>query len=383
MSRNRLKKKIINASKRVGIDKIGFMKATNFFYLKDSLTRQKNKGYNSGFEHQNIDERLDPKIIFDNPKTIISIALAYPSHFSSKLDNSNEKRGEFARASWGIDYHKILHEKINLLISEIKSLTTGELRFKAMVDTGELIDVVIAAFAGVGFIGKNGLLITKEFGSFVYLGEIISNLEIIPDNPRKNKCGNCRRCLDNCPSKALLGGGRMNAKRCLSYQTQTKGFMPIEFRKLMRKMIYGCDVCQLVCPFNRGKNFFLHREMEPKINEVRPILKDFLTMSNFEFKKRFGKMAGSWRGKKPLLRNAIIALANINDRSAVNDFTQIIKTNPVAMIRGTAAWGVGQLVKRPTEDLKKMFEFSLKKETDEETIQEFERVLKKWETESA
>ncbi len=112
------------------------------------------------------------------------------------------------------------------------------------------------------------------------------------------------RCVTACPTKALLGDGRMNAQRCLSYQTQTKGMMPEEYRKKMRNVIYGCDICQLVCPYNQGKDFHFHEEMEPKVDEVYPKLKPMLSMSNKDFKQQFGHLAGSWRGKKPLQRNA-------------------------------------------------------------------------------
>lgn len=160
----------------------------------------------------------------------------------------------------------------------------------------------------------NGLLITEEFGSFVYLGEVTTNIQFEPDEPVPNGCGDCTRCITGCPTGALLGDGRMNAQKCLSYQTQTKGMMPEEYRKKMRNVIYGCDICQLVCPYNKGKDFHFHEEMEPKIEEVYPKLAPLLTISNKEFKQQFGHLAGSWRGKKPLQRNALIALANLGLR---------------------------------------------------------------------
>ena len=142
----------------------------------------------------------------------------------------------FARASWGIDYHDILRERLDRLIAFIKEQAQTmeeqvEWRFAPQVDTGELVDVAAAQRAGLGFIGRNGLLITEEFGSFVYLGEIVTNISLEPDEEVPFGCGDCMRCVTACPTKALLGDGRMNAQRCLSYQTQTKGMMPEEYRK--------------------------------------------------------------------------------------------------------------------------------------------------------
>ncbi|MGX7349630.1 tRNA epoxyqueuosine(34) reductase QueG [Dolosicoccus paucivorans] len=370
-----LKERIIEEAHRIGIDKIGFASAEPFDHLEASLKEQKEKGYTSGFEHPVIEERIYPEKIFAKPKSIISIALAYPSQLKNPLPQERgNRRGMFARASWGIDYHDILRERMNRLIDFIKQETqTAE--FKPMVDTGELIDVAVAQRAGLGFIGRNGLLITKEFGSWVYLGEIITDLEFEYDEPVPFGCGDCYRCVTACPTDALLGDGRMNAKRCLSYQTQTKGYMPVEFRRKMTSIIYGCDICQLSCPYNKGIDWHLHEEMEPDPELVQPALKELLTLSNREFRDTFGKMAGSWRGKKPLQRNAIIALANFNDQSAIPLLIEIMEKDPREMIRGTAAWAISQIQKRYNEALNECVYEQLQKETDLETIEEMTKAL--------
>ena len=248
------------------------------------------------------------------------------------------------------------------LIDYIKSEVNQEdVAFKPMVDTGELIDVRVAERAGIGFVGKNGLLVTKEFGSYVYLGELITNIEFPVDAPVDYGCGDCTRCVDFCPTNALLGNGKMNAQRCLSYQTQTKGFMPKEFRKKIGHVIYGCDICQQVCPYNKGKDFHLHPEMEPSVEETHPLLKPLVTISNKEFKERFGKMAGSWRGKKPLQRNAIIALANYRDKTAVPLLLKVMKEDMRPVIKGTAAWAVSEIISESSEELIHYFTEMLEK----------------------
>ncbi|WP_436630274.1 tRNA epoxyqueuosine(34) reductase QueG [Latilactobacillus sakei] len=372
-----LKEQVIAASREIGIDKIGFTSAAPFDYLEASLIEQKKNGHSSGFEHKVLEERLYPELIFDQPKSIIAIALAYPTKIHNKPARTGAKRGSFARASWGIDYHDILRDKMAQLIDAIKELADedDEVTFKPMVDTGELSDVAVAQRAGLGFIGLNGLLITPEFGSFVYLGEIITNIPFEPDTPMANQCGSCTRCIDYCPPSALLGDGLLNATRCLSYQTQTKGFMPEEFRPKIRSVIYGCDICQQVCPFNKGKDFHFHPDMEPDPEAVMPELQPLLTISNKEFKVKFGHLSGSWRGKKPIQRNAIIALANVKDRTAIPQLLQLIDNDPRPVIRGTAAWALGQLVRDVTPEMLDFLQQAADKEEEPEAQVEFHKAL--------
>ena len=375
-----LKEKIKLKAEELGIDKIGFTHAEPFYTLEDRLKKQRAAGHNSGFEHKNIEERIYPEKIFEQPKSIISIALAYPSRMKKPRSEKGRPRGEFARASWGTDYHHILNDRMNKLIAYIKEAADeeniGSVDFKPMVDTGELVDVAVAQRAGLGFIGRNGLLITEEFGSFVYLGEIITNIDFEADEEVPFGCGDCMKCIDACPTGALLGDGRINAQVCLSYQTQTKGYMPDEFRKKMGRVIYGCDICQVVFPYNRGINTHHHEEMEPDPELTNPVLEPLLDISNREFKESFGKMAGSWRGKKPLQRNAIIALANYREKSAIPKLLQVIETDPRPMIRGTAAWAIAKITEEsPNQELILFLEEMREKEDETETIAEFNKAL--------
>ena len=374
---HQLKEMIKAKAAEIGIDKIGFTHAEPFYSLEEKLIKQQAKGHHSGFEHKVIEERIYPERIFDEPRSIIAIALAYPSKMRNKPPRvKGERRGEFARASWGRDYHTILRDRMDQLVAYIKEIAPGEVSFKPMVDTGELVDVAVAQRAGLGFIGRNGLLITEEFGSYVYLGEILTNIEFESDEQVPFGCGDCMRCVDACPTDALLGDGRMNANRCLSYQTQTKGYMPKEYRRNMGHVIYGCDICQIVCPYNKGIDSHFHEEMEPEPENTMPLLKPLLTISNRDFKDTFGDLAGSWRGKKPLQRNAIIALANYRDYTAVPDLLNVIDNDPRPMIRGTAAWAVATITsKRPNEEIVLFLEEALEKETEEETITEFKEAI--------
>ncbi|KIL46737.1 tRNA epoxyqueuosine(34) reductase QueG [Jeotgalibacillus soli] len=367
-----LKQEIIDHSKSLGIDKIGFTTANLFTELKNHLIRQEQLGYQSGFEEKDINKRIDPSLIFDHPRSIISIALAYPSKMKDAPRSvKGARRGIFARASWGTDYHTVLRDRLTRLEAFIKE-RVPEARFKSMVDTGELSDRAVAERAGIGWSAKNCAVITPEFGSYVYLGEMISNLPFEPDEPMEDQCGSCNKCVDACPTGALVQGGQLNSQKCIAFLTQTKGFLPDQYREKLGNRIYGCDTCQTVCPKNKGKDFHFHLEMEPDGEIAKPLLEPLLTMSNKEFNETFGHVSGSWRGKKPIQRNAIIALAHFKEESAVPTLIDIMKNDVRPVIRGTAAWAIGKIGGAEASDA---LIVQHRHEKDEEVLEEIKKGL--------
>ena len=337
-----IKEEIINLAKDIGISKIGFTTADDFDYLEKSLRLAVEEGRNSGFEHKNIEERIKPKLSLASAKTIISIAVAYPHKLKQQPQKTAYKRGKFTPNSWGLDYHYVLQDKLDRLAKGIEELT-ADFEYKGMVDTGALVDTAVAQRAGIGFIGKNGLVISKEFGSYMFLGELITNLDIEPDQPVDYGCGDCNRCVTACPTSCLTGDGSMNAKRCLSFQTQDKGVMDLEFRKKIKTVIYGCDICQICCPYNKGLDNPLATEIDPDLSH--PELLPFLELSNGQFNEKFGHVSCSCRGKNILKRNAIIDLANANDRSAIPKMLEIIDKGQNPIHVATAIWALSQLVR--------------------------------------
>lgn len=369
---NTLKQEVIIYSKEIGIDKIGFTSASNFTELKSRLIRQQELDYQSGFEEPDIEKRVRPELIFDKPQSIISIALAYPSKLkNAPKSTKSERRGIFCRASWGTDYHTVLRTKLQLLEDFIKDKVPGAM-VKSMVDTGELSDRAVAERAGIGWSAKNSMIITPEFGSYVYLGDMITNLPFIPDQPMENQCGTCNKCVDVCPTGALVKGGQLNSKRCIAFLTQTKGFLPDEYRTKIGNRLYGCDTCQTVCPKNKGMDFHFHEEMEPDPEVAKPLLKPLLTISNRDFKETYGYVSGSWRGKKPIQRNAILALAHFKDETSLPELIQIMKEDPRPVLRGTAAWAIGKIGRKQVVSI---LEEALMNETDEEVRAEIEKGL--------
>lgn len=372
MDVTKLKEEVIEYSKKIGIDKIGFASADVFSELKARLRARESLDYNSGFEKGSIEERTEPARLMSNVESIISIALAYPSRIPSPpKSKKGERRGIFCRASWGEDYHHVLRDRLNKLMEFIQE-KVPDVQYNVMVDTGELSDRAVAERAGLGFTGKNTLLITEEYGSFVYLGEAMTNIPFLPDSPVEDSCGDCRACMDACPTGAIVEAGQLNAQMCLAYHTQTKVMLPDMFRDKIGTRVYGCDTCQAVCPYNKGIDYHLHEEFEPEPEVAKPLLTPMLRMSNRDFRGKFGHVSGFWRGKNPLQRNAMIGLAHFKDETAVDELIAVMKEDVRPVIRGTAAWSLGKI---GTDEAFAAIEQALEKEADEQVIFEMEKGL--------
>ncbi|PEI86389.1 tRNA epoxyqueuosine(34) reductase QueG [Bacillus toyonensis] len=372
MDFEQLKQDVIAYSKTIGIDKIGFASASPFEELKQRLIQQQQLNYQSGFEESDIEKRTNPQLLLPGAKSIIAIALAYPSKLkNAPLSKRGERRGIFCRASWGQDYHLVLRDRLQKLEAYLIE-KLPDIEVKSMVDTGELSDRAVSERAGIGWSGKNCAIITPEFGSYVYLGEMITNVPFPPDQPIEDQCGSCTKCIDVCPTGALIQGGQLDSKKCIAFLTQTKGFLPEEYRDKIGNRIYGCDTCQTVCPKNKGMDFHNHPEMEPDPELVKPLLTPLLTISNRDFKEKYGIMSGAWRGKKPLQRNAILALAHFKEASAIPDLIGVMKDDPRPVLRGTAAWALGKI---GGDGVGEAIEKAMEREKDEEVLHEMNRGL--------
>jgi epoxyqueuosine reductase len=247
-----------------------------------------------------------------------------------------------SRSAWGEDYHKVLRDRLERLESWLRE-RVPDLRAESMVDTGELSDRAVAERAGIGWSAKNCSIISPELGSWMYLGEMITNLPLPPDEPVTDGCGTCTKCIDACPTGAIVAPGQLNAQRCISFVTQTKGMVTDEMMRKIGNRLYGCDTCQIVCPENRGKNWTRQPEFHPDPELAKPLLVPLLDMGNKEFKSRYGHTSSAWRGRKPIQRNAVIALGNFKEASAIPDLVRVLTEDPRPVLRGTAAWALGRI----------------------------------------
>lgn len=369
-----LKAELIAAAPSLGIDQIGVASADPFRTLKARLERHRALGRESGFEEPDLHKRTQPALLFDEPQSIIAIAIAYPAKLHNPPRSApGARRGILSRSAWGTDYHVVLRDRLAKLAAW---LTEREptVRVQPMVDTGALADRAVAERAGIGWSGKNCSIISPTFGSWLYLGEMITNLPLPPDQPVTDGCGTCTACIDACPTGALVGPGELDAQRCISFLTQTKGIVADEFMQKFGNRLYGCDTCQTVCPVNRGLNWTQHAELMPDPELVKPLLEPIIQMGNRTFREKFGHSAAAWRGRKPIQRNAVIALGNFRDSSAIPIVSEVLRHDQRFELRATAAWALGRI---GGEEAKEQLELALVRENDVVVMEHIETALAK------
>lgn len=315
-----LKKYIKDISKRIGMDIVAFTDSSPLD-VKAIILEKRKSGKYTEFEEKDIEKRINPKLTMEDCKSIIVIGVSYNTGF--KPENIYKLNGQISMSSWGTDYHRVLKTKIESLIEKLKEEIDFE--YKYFVDTGPLVDRELARRAGLGFFGKNCSIINKEYGSLIFLGYILTDIYIAPDSPIEEDCGDCDICLRSCPTSALENQYNLNPKKCISYLTQTKEIISEDLRKKMSTKIYGCDTCQKVCPKNKAVKLSTYNDFIPFDTGGVIDLEKLLFMSNREFKRDFGSMAGSWRGKNILKRNAIIAIGNMKDQKNIPLLVEVKK----------------------------------------------------------
>lgn len=315
-----VKTDIINYCFSLGIDSVGFIKCRKFDELTKLYKERKALNLENEFEEKDIEKRINPLVYLEEGKTIISIGfpyLALKKDMDIEVFNDgikedmvvNEKYNDgFSVYTRGIDYHHVLNKYLNEIARIIESYGG---KAEIFVDSNTLPERYIAYLAGVGFIGKNNLVITKKYGSYVFLGEIITDLEIYDEDKGTfddinlfKECGECNICYTECPTKAI-NSVRKNCNICLSYLTQKKELKDWEMEKLEGR-IFGCDSCQSKCPYNENIEYSSIEEFKSfyfmdNINE-----EFIINMNNSEFKETFKKTSCGWRGKNILKRNALI-----------------------------------------------------------------------------
>ena len=288
-----MKKRIIEFAKKLNIDYAGVAPVARYSDLEKKILERKEKFGLSQFEEQDIEKRVNPIISFPWAKSIIVCLFPY---YTGKDENSNISL--YARIP---DYHKVAKDKLNEICDFIKSETDAVC--EAFADTGVLHDRYLAYLAGLGFKGVNTCLINEKYGSYFFIGYIITNLELEQDTPLKKECLKCGKCVKHCSGQALDGEYHLDVNRCVSYLTQLKELNDTQKEILSsQNMVYGCDKCQEMCPYNQNPVKTPIEEFYKK--RVVNIEKEKLEkQSNREFKKEYGDFPFSWRGKGTILKN--------------------------------------------------------------------------------
>lgn len=308
------KKYIEETAFEIGIDMVHFTDCQAFIDLKEYLLTRRENNMDTSFEEGDIEKRIDPKKTLENCKSIIVLGISYNSDFKVKAPILS---GRLSKSSWGEDYHRVLKRKMDYIVDKLKEKV--DFHYKSFVDTGPLVDRELARKSALGYYGKNCSIINREYGSFIFISYILTDLDLEIDSiPLEDDCGDCDLCIRACPTGALEDAYILNSKKCISYLTQTKETIPEELRERMSDKIFGCDTCQLVCPKNTGIKLSSHPEFIPRKTGGYIDIEEILAMSNREFKEKYGHISASWRGKNVLKRNAIIALGNRGDRKSLS-----------------------------------------------------------------
>lgn len=305
----KIKNEIIEFAKSIGIKYIGFSDIGFEEDFVQRLKQKREKGYLSGFEEEDENKRTDLNAILNEVKTVISIALPY------RTIETKKTKPYLSKSSLGMDYHKVLKTKLEQLSGFIEENYKAKCAY--FTDIGPLHDREIAKKCGIGFYGKNSNIITEKYGSFVFLGEILTDIFIDRDSQAVGGCGECNLCIKACPAKAIEEPYYVNAKKCLSYVSQKKDELSDEEINKLGLRIFGCDTCQDVCPFNKIAEASNIDEFIPEKWNIDIDEEKILGMTNKEFKDSFGKTSSGWRGKDLIKRNLIIAMGNSKNREYI------------------------------------------------------------------
>ena len=334
------------------------------------------RGYAGTMDYlaRNVDKRADVRALVPGARSVLCLGMEYWQPTPEEEDD--RPRGRFAAYARGDDYHDVIKKRLFALWDFMREEIDSTLEGRVYVDTAPVLERELAQRAGLGWWGKNTCLINKGRGSHFFLAEIVSTLALPPDGPATDHCGTCTRCMDACPTDAFPEPYVLDAQRCISYLTiELKGAIPRELRKGMGDWIYGCDVCQDVCPWNRRAEQASESAYESRPGFERPDLIKWIAMDRETFSRTFRRNPAKRPKRRGLLRNVAVALGNSGDRRAAAPLIRALDDEEM-LVRGHAAWGLAQL---GGEQARVALEARLTIEEETEVREEIEWALSQFE----
>ena len=315
--------------------------------------------------------RRDPSKLVPWAVSVISVGMNYQTRHSRPA--SSPTQGWISRYAWGDDYHNVIANRLEALLARIDELHEGQVRGKAFVDSGPVMERDFAGIAGLGWIGKNTHLISPQKGSWFFLGELFLDLPLAYDRPIRERCGACELCLRACPTGAFVGPYVLDARRCISYLTiELKDWMPRPLRPLIGDHIFGCDICQEICPYNVKASATDEPAFQPRAGLHAPDLIPLLALTENEFRQRFRGSPILRAKRRGFLRNVAVALGNLKSFAAVPALIRALEDGE-SLVRGHAAWALSQIGSpAAVEPLQRR----LQTELDDDVRSEIEAALK-------
>ncbi|CAN5862233.1 tRNA epoxyqueuosine(34) reductase QueG [soil metagenome] len=288
------------------------------------------------------ERRAHPNAMWGGARSAIMLGVNYGPETNPLEALAHRDRGVISAYAQGDDYHELIKGRLKQLASWLAAKFGGEL--KVFVDTAPLMEKPLAARAGLGWQGKHTNLVSREFGSWLFLGSILTELDLAPDAPEIDHCGSCQACLDICPTKAFPAPYQLDARRCISYLTiELKGPIPREFRAALGNRIYGCDDCLAVCPWNKFAETAREQRLHARDALKAPGLQELAGLDDASFRALFSKSPVKRIGRERFVRNVLYAVGNSGD-AALAEVAQRLLADPSPLVRGAAVWALGRLL---------------------------------------
>lgn len=315
----------------------------------------------------------DTRRLLEEAKSIISLAMNYYTLDTPKALVEDPSRGQISRYAWGDDYHDIIRERLLLLVEFIKDTAETDLKSRVFVDSGPILEREYAQKATLGWIGKNTNLINWRSGSWYFLAEVLVSIELEYETQTlRGSCGTCTKCIEACPTDAIIEPNLLDSRLCISYLTiELKDSIPKELRPQIGNLIFGCDICQEVCPWNSKAIPTTEPAFQPRDGNLAPELLSLISMTQTEFSKKFKGSPIKRAKRRGFLRNVIVAIGNWRSRAAVPALQKAL-TDDEPLLRGHAAWALGQIGGKTA---KHALETQLTGESDSEVISEIQEAL--------
>ena len=346
-----LKQAILNETRRLGFLLAGVTTPDpppHLSAFENWLTQERHAAMDYLASDRSRARRADPRLILPECKTILVLALPYADPKTAPVKESGHSiEGQIAAYAWGDDYHLVIPDRLQALVDFIEKQVGHSVPNRWYTDTGPILERDLAQRAGLGWIGKNTCLINPRHGSYFLLAEILLGIELEPDPPfQTDQCGTCTRCIEACPTECILPDRTIDARRCISYLTiELKDDIPTELRSSIGNWVFGCDVCQTVCPWNRFAASDGDPALAPRDDVPRPNLIRELELTSKEFNRKFKNNPVKRSKHRGYLRNVAVALGNSKDPAAVPTLKKALK-NPEQIVREHAAWALSQIDER-------------------------------------